>query len=256
MTVDRLVYIANVRLPTEKAHGYQICKMSEAFTQNGVAVLLLHPHRHQFDPALQRQSVFSYYDLPQVFEVRALPNFDVVRIEQLFSRGAFAPFFFAHAMLWGFYAARVARKEKADLYYTRDSTIVYWLLRLQLPTVYEVHVVPKRAQLRLLRWIVQRPALRLVVVLTSFIKERLVEIGFSAQKVVVLPDGTDLVVFVDLPSREQCRERLGLPQDRLILGYVGRFRTLDMEKGIPELVQAMGHLSALNGMEPLLLCVG
>jgi glycosyltransferase involved in cell wall biosynthesis len=31
---------------------------------------------------------------------------------------------------------------------------------------------------------------------------------------------------------------------------------MDMEKGIPELVEAMAHLRAIDGKEPLLLCVG
>jgi hypothetical protein len=39
----RVIYLANVRLPTEKAHGYQICKMCEAFALNGAEVMLLHP---------------------------------------------------------------------------------------------------------------------------------------------------------------------------------------------------------------------
>jgi hypothetical protein len=39
----RVIYLANARLPTEKAHGYQICKMCEAFALNGAEVVLLHP---------------------------------------------------------------------------------------------------------------------------------------------------------------------------------------------------------------------
>lgn len=256
MMMNRLVYIANARLPTEKAHGYQICKMCEAFAQNSMAVLLLHPYRHQHNLLLQRQSVFDYYGLARTFATQTLPNFDVVRLGPLFPEGIFAPLFFVHAVLWGLYAALMARREKADLYYTRDSAVAYWLLRLELPTVYEAHVVPKRAQRKLLPWIAQRPTLQLVVTLTSFIKERFVEIGFPAERVVVLPDGVDLSLFADLPSREECRRRLGLPQDRLIMGYVGRFHTLEMEKGIPELIQAIAYLPSLGGKEPLLLCVG
>ena len=81
--IKRLVYIANARFPTQKAHGYQICKMSEAFVQCGVRVLLLHPYRRQLNATLQRQSVFDYYDLPEVFEVKTLSNFDVLLIEHL-----------------------------------------------------------------------------------------------------------------------------------------------------------------------------
>jgi glycosyltransferase involved in cell wall biosynthesis len=94
------------------------------------------------------------------------------------------------------------------------------------------------------------------VVLTSFIKERFVRMGVPENKVVVLADCADLSQFVGLPGKQECRRRLGLPQDRTIIGYIGRFLTLGMEKGIPELVQAVADLPLVNGKEPLLACVG
>jgi glycosyltransferase involved in cell wall biosynthesis len=254
--IEKIVYIANARLPTEKAHGYQIVKMCEAFAQNGASVLLLHPYRYQHDPRLQGQSAFDYYDVPPVFKVRTLTNLDVILLKRFLLQGLFAMLVFARALLWGLYAALVARKEKADLYYTRNIEIAFWLVWMGLPTVYEAHVVPKRVRRWLLQRIARHPALRLVVVLTSFIKERFVELGFLAEKAIVLPDGVDLSLFEGLPSKEECRRRLGLPLDRVIIGYIGRFRTMTMEKGIPELVQAMAHLPPLDGKEPLLLCVG
>ncbi len=256
MMVRQLVYIANARLPTEKAHGYQIVKMCEAFAQNGASVLLLHPFRYQHDPRLQGQSAFDYYDIPPVFEVRTLTNLDVILLKRFLPQGIFTMLVFTRALLWGLYAALVARKEKADLYYTRNIEIAFWLVWMGLPTVYEAHVVPKGGRRRFLRRIAFRPALRLVVVLTSFIKERFVELGFPAEKGIVLPDGVDLSLFEGLPSKEECRRRLGLPLDRVIIGYIGRFRTMTMEKGIPELVQTMVHLLPFDGQEPLLLCVG
>lgn len=252
----KLIYLANACLPTESAHGYQIAKMCEAFTQNGTKVLLLHPFRYQHNPCLKGQSVFDYYSVPPVFEIRTLPNFDVLLLERFLPRAIFIPIFFAHALLWGLYATLVARREKADLFYTRDVTIAYWLVRLRLPTVYEAHVVPKRAQRWLLRRMAHRPALRRVVGLTSFIRQGLVEMGFQPERVIVLPDGVDLSLFEGLPAKEACRRRLGLPQDRLIIGYIGRFRTMEMEKGIPEMIAAIRHLPPLDGKEPLLLCVG
>ena len=249
----KLVYITNSRLPTEKAHGYQICKMCEAFALQGAQVKLLHPYREN---PLKGKSVFEYYGVRPVFEVCTLPNWDIVRLNRWIPNKWFTPLFFLHALLWGRYAARKAAQEGADLYYTREATIAYWLVRMGLPTVYEAHVVPKRAQ----RWFIGRLAasryLQLVVVLTSFIRERFIQIGFSPEKVVVLPDGMDLSLFEDLPTKEECRQALGLPLDRFIIGYIGRFRTMEMEKGIPELVEAMKYLPVVNGKEPLLLCVG
>lgn len=256
MIAKQLVYVSNARIPTEKAHGYQICKMCEAFAQNGLAVLLLHPDRHQPNSKLKTASAFDYYNLAPTFKIKTLSNWDVVRLNQFIPQKAFSVLFFTHAFLWGYYAARVASQEKADLYYTRDSSIAFWLVRLGLPTVCEAHAVPKRGQRWLLRQLSRETALRLVVVLTSFIKKQFVEMGFPAEKIIVQPDAVDLSLFADLPDKQSCRKQLGLPLDRPIIGYVGRFRTMEMEKGIPELVEAISQLSPIKGKEPLLLCVG
>jgi len=250
--MERIVYLANARLPTEKAHGYQICKMCEAFADLGVEVKLLHPYRRN---PLEGKSVFEYYGVRPVFEVQTLPNWDVVPLNRWVPEGWFAPVFFLHAFLWARYAVGKAAREKADLYYTREVPIAFWLVRQGLPTVYEAHVVPKRGQRWLLRLISLHPALRLVVALAGTIKEELVKMGFRRDRVVVIPHGIDLH-FEKVPSRERCRHRLNLPLGRPIIGYIGRFRAVGLEKGIPELINAMKYLPSMNGAEPLLLCVG
>jgi glycosyltransferase involved in cell wall biosynthesis len=256
MQKKKLVYIANARLPTEKAHGYQVSKMCEALALNDADVVLLHPRRHQAEHVQHGRTVFDYYGIRPVFTVRTLANWDVVPLSLRMPQQWFPPLFFAHAMVWGLYAALCARRERADLYYTRESQAAFWLLRMGMPTVYEVHVIPKRGQRWLLQMIARHPALKLVVVLTSFIQERLIAMGFPAAKVQVLPDAVDLSLFKNLPCQDECRRRLGLPLDRSIIGYIGRFRTLEMEKGIPELIQALPSLRACNGKDLLLLCVG
>jgi glycosyltransferase involved in cell wall biosynthesis len=256
MPKKRIVYIANARLPTEKAHGYQIAKMCEALALNDADVVLLHPRRRQVERAQRECSVFDYYDIRRVFTVQTLANWDVVPLSPYLPQRWFPPFFFAHAMVWGLYAALYARCQRADLYYTRESPAAFWLLQMGLPTVYEAHVVPKRGQRRLLHMIAHHPALQLVIVLTSFIRERLIALGFTPAKVQVLPDGVDLSQFENLPCRDECRRRLGIPLDRSIIGYIGRFKTLEMEKGVPDLIQALASIQACNGKEPLLLCVG
>ena len=252
----KLIYIANARLPTEKAHGYQITKMCEAFSELGVEVLLLHPHRYQHNSPLRNKTVFEYYNVRPVFEVRTLANWDIVRLNSWLSYGVFAPLFLAHAILWGLYASRVAQREQGQLYYTRDSSVAYWLVRLGLPTVYEAHRVPRRGQRWLLKHIARHPSLSLVPVLTSFIKEQFVTLGFPEEKMLVSPDAVDLSLFENLPSKEECRRLLELPLQRPIVGYVGRFQTMGSEKGISELIESMVYLRSAGGKNPLLLCVG
>ena len=43
--MPELIYVANNRLPTEKAHGLQIAQMCEAFAQAGYRVTLVAPRR-------------------------------------------------------------------------------------------------------------------------------------------------------------------------------------------------------------------
>jgi glycosyltransferase involved in cell wall biosynthesis len=167
----------------------------------------------------------------------------------------FIPLFFIHSLLWGLYAALVARREGADLYYTRSTQIAYWLVQCGLPTVYEAHTAPKRADLWLLPAIAHKPSCKLIVTLSSTLRQPFLDLGVPSNKILTSPHGVDLSVFKELPSQEACRQRLNLPRERVIIGYIGRFQAVGREKGLPELVQAMACLS-VNSSEPLLLCVG
>jgi glycosyltransferase involved in cell wall biosynthesis len=252
----RLIYLANSRLPTEKAHGYQISKMCEAFAESGVDVLLLHPRRRQADGRLRDRSVFEYYGVRPLFEVRTLFNWDVVALEQLLPGSLFAGLTVTHALAWGLGAALYAKREGADLYYTRDVELAFWLTHLGLPTALELHILPKQGRQLLVGRVARSPFLRLVVTLTSFGRDSLIALGVPESKIAIHPSGVDLSLFEDLPTRDECRRRLGLPLDCAIVGYIGRFEQLGREKGIPDLIGAMGHVPRIDDREPLLLCVG
>ena len=58
----KILYIANARIPTEKAHGFQICKMCEQLSLQGAEVELIVPKRKN----KITQDVFQYYDLKYV----------------------------------------------------------------------------------------------------------------------------------------------------------------------------------------------
>ena len=252
----KLVYIANTRLPSEKAMGYYISKQCEAFAENGAVVNLLYPRRRQYDPSMVGLSVHEYYGVAPIFTARALPNVDIFRIQRIVPSVLFPAFVLGHGLGWGLYGALAARQEEADLYCTPSLMVAFWLLRLNLPTAYDSHSLPRRIQRVPLRRIARGNHLRLAVTVTSALREELVQIGFPTDKVSVLPMGADLSHFQGLPDKAECRKRLGLPQGRTILGYVGRFQTMYKEKGIPEMVKAMALLQDVNGSEPLLLCVG
>ena len=252
----RIVYVVNARLPTEKANGYQISKTCEAFAQHGAEVIVLHPYRYQDDPELRRLSLFDYYRLPPAFRVRTLPNIDVLRWQAFLPRAAFSRLRVVHALLWGLYATLAARRYAADVYFTRNPEVAYWLVKRGMPTVFEAHTVPNRLFRRILRSVSRQPSLRRVIALTTGTREELIEIGFDQGIISVVPDAVDLSSFERLPSKEECRHRLGLPRHSAIVGYIGRFQTMSVEKGVPELLQAMARLRSSASRERLLLCVG
>ena len=148
-------------------------------------------------------------------------------------------------------------REPGHLVWTRDLLTASVLLRhpgaTQYRVVFEAHNVPGRSM---------RPMLRLlnrscvVVATTNAIEHELVCLGVAKQRILVARSGVDPDMFNIAESKSQCRERLGLPLDRPIVGYVGKFRTFEREKGIPELIAAMRYMADAVRPTPLLLCVG
>jgi glycosyltransferase involved in cell wall biosynthesis len=62
--------------------------------------------------------------------------------------------------------------------------------------------------------------------------------GCAREKMVVIPSGVDTDRFQPLPAA-QFKERLGLPEERLIVGVVTRMR---VRKGVEEFIRAIGQV--------------
>jgi len=255
MASPRLIYVANARLPTEKAHGFQVAKMCQAFAALGCDVELWHPRRRRSAEGPGDATIFDYYGIPHVYRVRRMRNLDPMALIDSLPPLVWGALFTLHALAWGLCAACAAARRRADLYYTRDASVALWLVLLGCPTVCELHRGASGSARWVLRLVGRRRALRAVIAITEPGRRHVVRAGAPGGKVRVAPDGVDLSMFEGLPSRDECRRQLGLPTERRIVGYIGRFRTMEMEKGIPDLVDAVARLSD-SPQPPLLLCVG
>ena len=67
----KLIYTATARIPSEKAHPYQIVQMCEAFARAGVAVTLIYTRRRN-RPPLDTGDIWGVYGVGRTFEARAL----------------------------------------------------------------------------------------------------------------------------------------------------------------------------------------
>ncbi|OGO46337.1 MAG: hypothetical protein A2Z30_07020 [Chloroflexi bacterium RBG_16_64_43] len=256
-----IFYLSSARFPTEKAYGYQVFKECETLTDAGASVSLVSP---ALAPKQARaMHVTEGFDVHRYFGVRA--NFEHIPLRAV---RWIDPAWTQTSQLWpvvkalGFAAAvRSFLKEQdpgcGSIVWTQDLLLAISLSggrrSCARRVVYECHGVPMRALRRLL------PGLRAclaIIATTGGIRDYLIASGLEKHKILVVPNAVDLARFQIGLSRSECRRRVGLPLDRMIIGYIGKFRTYEIEKGIPELIAAMGLLGKGLERPPLLLCVG
>lgn len=80
-------------------------------------------------------------------------------------------------------------------------------------------------------------------------KEQLVELGFDTNKLSVIPNAVNYEMFKPL-DKNTCKEKLGLPMDKFIVGFIGHFIH---RKGPNRIIEA---IEKLNDKEIHLVCVG
>lgn len=227
----KIYYLANARIPTEKAHGLTIVKSCEAFARAGAEVTLFVPRRKN-----QLTDVFKTYDVEKRFEVRYLPVIDMLRFSS-------SPWAF-YVNLASFYAsaffALVLAGKKNAIVYTRDVSLLP-LSMLGMPIFLESHhVFGKRA-----RYFALARRARGIITISQELKKQFVAEGFSKDHLLVSPSGVDLSTFsIDIPQ-EQARRELSLSLDSKIIAYTGNFTTMGEDKGISDILKALVQLPGI-----------
>ena len=234
----KIVYLHSGRLPTEKAHGYQIMKMCEAFVSLGHEVLLLTAHRETLPG---ENDPFQYYGIKNNFSIRRVPVINLVNVVPKFGSWLLQIGFLIIAKIYLVF-------HRYDLLYLREHMSGLFFRDF----ILEVHSLPAEIRSRDLR--VWRRAKK-IVTLTSFVKNSLAEAGVPGDKVMVAADAVDLATFDTEMAKAEARQRLGLPTDKKIIGYTGSFRTLQMDKGISAILKALPQIPdaifvAVGGSRP------
>src|SRR3990167_10768199 len=228
----KIFYIANVRLPTEKAHGRQIMKMSESLAKAGENLELIIPSRR--NPNFKNINPFDYYQINQTFKIKRLKSFDPVFILG-WPAGLYIKFqtiFFVLSLTIYLIFKKDTRK---SVFYTRDEILLPLLSIFNKKIVWEVHALPKK--MKFLKPFLSR--VEKLVVLTQSIKDRLIVLGLAENKILVSPDAVDLEIFGINLDKSQAREQWQLPKDKIILGYTGTYQTKGMDKGLSDIFKAL-----------------
>ncbi len=251
----RMLYLSTARIPSEKAHACQIVKMCEAFARQEADVTLLYQKRDNSAWTQDIHDVFAYYGVRVPFAMKQLFCFELPFLGERLARLQF------YAGLVCYLAAAVYfiifRRKSIDVIYCRDkfSLMVLGALTaiLHIPVFYEAHDFPQSLVWLQFLFFQQTNG---VIVLTEQLKNRFLQRGLPAAKILVAHSAVDLELFESNKQRvPDVRAQLEIPPKAFLIGYVGRFVTMDQEKGLRELIEAVQQV-ADSPVPVYLACIG
>jgi glycosyltransferase involved in cell wall biosynthesis len=139
------------------------------------------------------------------------------------------------------------KKEKFDYVYTREPYLLLFLIlynklffHFKIKFIYEVHTISSgNFRDEFINRLLARWSDYLIFV-TKYLRDHYIEkYNCRNKKTFVVADAVNLNIFNINISKEEARKKLNLPLDKKIIGYCGRFRTMDTEKGIMEILKAL-----------------
>lgn len=208
----KIIYIANARIPTEKAHGFQIMKMCEEFSNLGNIVELIVPRRIN----KVKQDPFEFYDIKRNFGIKKLFSIDLLPFESVLGNISFYLQNLSFAKRATFYCLL----NKADIIFSRDLLSALFLSILGKKVCFEVHdSVP-------VNWFSKKYLKKIykIVSTNNYKKEELARnFGINPEKIFVAPNGVDLEKFDITESKEEIRKKLSFKEtDKNVVLYAGK----------------------------------
>jgi len=234
-----IAYVANARIPSEKAHPYQILKMCEALKNNGVDVELIMPFRFQTSRKLKQiQNIWKYYGIKNKFKMVKLPSFDLIWLDAYIGSFPWHLRFTFQAFSFAFFATIYSLFRKVDVYYTRDCYFALFFRYVKFPRkkiYYESHTFEP-----IVSRLMKKGKVDGLIAITNELKKAYVRQGIPEKKILVAPDGVDLRLFPGNLQKESARKELGIPRNKTVVCYTGH---LYRWKGTHILAQAMRKLA-------------
>jgi len=223
----KIVCISSAFIPSNTANSIQVVKATQALAALGYDVTLLVPG----SKAAPWETLRDHYGLQHPLDIHWID-------ENL----AFKRYDFAYK------AVRLAIRMHADLVYTWVLQAGVLCLWRGLPTVLELH---DRVTGRLGPWLFRSfwasKTQQRVLTNTNALKNVLIaefNLNPSEVDILVAPNGVDLERYHDLPSPQDARQVLGLP-DRFTAGYTGHFYAGRGMSLMCEMAQAMPDIHFL-----------
>ncbi len=206
----RLVYIANAKMPHNRARSIQIAKMSEAYNRN-LDTTLIAPLK--LDSS--REKTYNSYGIESRFKIKYAPSIDLV-----FLNLGILPFYL-QSVSFSFLAVLSSLFMKKDYYYTRDIFTSFFLCLLRpihrAKVFYECHNEPTKFEKPITSWTFKR--LNGVAFVNENVKANYLHFN---KKHVMAPDGVDVDQFSINVDKDELKKKLNLENKKIVL-YSGHF---------------------------------
>lgn len=207
----KLIFIANSRIPTERAMGTAIMKQCEAFARAGIAVELVVPRRSNSCT----EEPFVYHRIDPIFKIRYLPSFDLKFLQKQSIRFILQKFTFFISLslyIW---------RSDADILYSREPELIGPLLTRKKKFVELHHLYG----LRLLGTYFLASCAGILTI-TNALREDVARIfSIPITRIHVAPSGVDLSLFQNIVHKEAVRAELGIITTKPVALYIGSLET-------------------------------
>ena len=136
----------------------------------------------------------------------------------------------------------------------------YYAKKHNIPHILQAHgSLPRIGSWRRLKWFYDilfgyrllRNASR-VIALSRVEADQYRRMGVPEEEIAIIPNGIDLSEYVNLPPKGAFKRKLGIPEDKEVILYLGRIHRI---KGIDILVKAYAYLMMKMGYEDAVLVI-
>ncbi len=226
----KLICISHWRFPSEKTMAPYMMRVLEAFAHEGVEVELWAPRRRNTSE-LERTDPFVYHLIEPNFKLKKLPVIDIMpfvpgRIGFFLMLGSF--------IVSTFFKMLFMRGRKHTVFYffdLRDAALAHLLAPR---TFSEIHMY-YRSSVDFLNRRGFKKMQGIIAATKPLMTEIMRDYHVPEHKMLYAPCGVNFERFGTNTSRQEARERLGLPQDEKIALYVGHLFEV---KGVNVLFEA------------------
>ena len=215
----KIVLIAPTYLPALRANTIQVMKMAQAIATLGHNLTVLVPQVGGEGRQFSWDDLIHQYGLSSQFKIEWLSTHPRMRSYD-----------------FGLKSVSRSRELGAELIYTRLPQSAAFSSRLGIPTIHEIHDLPKgRMGPLMLRCFLKGNGARALVVITSALRNAIEDKygnllsdrkGYSIP-LIVEPDGVDLARYQNIPTPQQARHSLSkylpLLPSSFLAGYTGNF---------------------------------